>query len=121
MKVKIRRVLALSSMLAVAFTTTAFAASVDMERGGRAYLNCGTSGELKSVSGGTIRGNVFDYASLSITTTYDDGSTSTYSSGMDDTDQTHSSGWEWALDYSSIHKLFTSSEDCYDTVRLSVN
>ena len=113
------KAVALSALLISVMGTAAFAASENMECDGYGYLNSNYSNGMRNVSAGTIRGNSVDYAYLSVTTTYYDGSEYIYTSPITRDNKTYSSNYEWSEDYTSIHKLYSYPDECYDTVELS--
>ncbi len=99
--------------------TAAFAASENMECDGYGYLNSNYSNGMRNVSAGTIRGNSAHLALLQVTTTYQNSEQYTYSSGVSYSDPTYSSDYEWSEDYTSVHKLYSNPNGCYDTMELS--
>lgn len=113
------KAVALSALLVSAMTTVAFAASEKMAQGGYAYLNSSYSNGMRNVSAGTIRGNSVDLAYLKVITTYQDGSEYIYESSISYSDPTYSSDYEWSEDYTSVHKLYSNPNGCYDTMELS--
>ncbi len=113
------KAVALSALLVSAMTTVAFAASEKMAQGGYAYLNSSYSNGMRNVSAGTIRGNSAHLALLQVTTTYQNSEQYTYSSGVSYSDPTYSSDYEWSEDYTSVHKLYSNPNGCYDTMELS--
>ncbi len=112
---------ALSVLLVSAMTTVAFADSQVMDKGGYAYLNSSYSNGMRNVSAGTIRGISSHLAFLEVTTTYQNGEQYTYSSSITCSDKTYSSDYEWSEDYTSVHKLYTSVNNCYSTRHLAEN
>lgn len=116
---KVKRTLALSALLIFMFSMTVLAANKNMNYGGYAYLNSNYSNGMRNVSAGTIRGNTTHMALLSVTTTYQNGSQDTITKGPSYEDVFYSYGYEWSEDYTSVHKLYTDPENCYDTEYLS--
>lgn len=121
------KAVALSALLISVMGIAAFAASENMECDGYGYLNSNYSNGMRNVSAGTIRGNSVDYAYLSVTTTYYDGSEYIYKSSITRDNKTYSSNYEWSEDYSSVHKLYSNidksadnnMDNYYDIVYLS--
>ena len=96
-----------------------FAESYDMEDG-HAYNNATSSGGIKCCDAGTINDRSGEYASLYLRTTYQDGQESDYWSGVVQGSVHENTGWDWAEDYYSIHRLHrTSSGEARDRVELS--
>ena len=121
MKTGIKKVLVSTVAFVSLFGVVPTLAASQQMDGGYAYLNANYSGGMKKCSGGTIREND-DYSSIYVTTTYQSGSQSNYSSGVVANDASFDSGWEWSEDYSSIHKLYTSrSSSAYSTAYLSAD
>ena len=113
------KAVALSALLVSAMTTVAFAAQRDMAKEGHAYLYSNYSNGMRNVTAGTTRGNSVDFALLEVTTTYQNGEQYTYKSSITRDNKTYSSNYEWSEDYTSIHKLYSYPDECYDTVELS--
>ncbi len=113
------KAVALSALLISVMGTAAFAASENMECDGYGYLNSNYSNGMRNVSAGTIRGNSAHLALLQVTTTYQNSEQYTYSSGVSYSDPTYSSDYEWSEDYTSVHKLYSNPNGCYDTMELS--
>jgi hypothetical protein len=107
--------------IAVTGTVSVFAASGSMTDG-YAYNVVSHSGELKNCNAGTVNEAENEYASLQVTTTYTDGSTDCYASGIQFGAVEWNSGYEWSEDYSSFHGLYTTkSSSARATKRLSGN
>ena len=105
----VRNAVAVVVALGVIGTIPVFAESYDMEDG-HAYNNATSSGGIKSG----------EYASLYLRTTYQDGQESDYWSGVVQGSVHENTGWDWAEDYYSIHRLHrTSSGEARDRVELS--
>lgn len=120
-KQKIKRIMAVSTILIFAMGTTVYAQRSDMEEGGFAYLDVERSNNMKKVDAGTERPNgQHSYMStVWLETAYEDGSCEEEQDGPDNRDTSISHPWEWALDYSSIHTVLSSPSKIVDRVFLS--
>lgn len=115
----VRNAVAVVVALGVIGTIPVFAESYDMEDG-HAYNNATSSGGIKCCDAGTINDRSGEYASLYLRTTYQDGQESDYWSGVVPGSVHENTGWDWAEDYYSIHRLHrTSSGEARDRVELS--
>ena len=112
----VRNAVAVVVALGVIGTIPVFAESYDMEDG----HNATSSGGIKCCDAGTINDRSGEYASLYLRTTYQDGQESDYWSGVVQGSVHENTGWDWAEDYYSIHRLHrTSSGEARDRVELS--
>lgn len=83
-------------------------------------MNARYSNRLRECDAGTIRNNESDYASLYLRTNYDNGSSAEYFSGVVKENPAYTSSWDYACDYESIHRLYSSrSSGYYDSVSLT--